>query len=395
MAAAPPGVGRAAGRLIGYYLALAGIGLAASVLGPTLPGLAAQTGTTLSGISFLFVARTAGYLSGSWVVGRLYDRLPGHPIMAGAAGLLALGLLLSPLVPWLWVLAVVMMAIGAAEAGIDLGSNTLLVWTYRDRVGPYMNGLHFAFGVGAFLAPLIVERALAWGNGISWAYWIMALLVLPPALWLLRWPSPAAQNAPAAAAPAPVRAGLVALLAACFFFYVGAETGYGAWLFSYARAIGLTEPSTGAFLTSAFWGAITLGRLASIPLAARLRPRTILTLDLLGSLASASLAAFAPGRPWVLWVSAIGTGLCLASFFPTLLSFASRRVALTGRINSLFFIGANLGNMALPWLIGQWFEPVGAWVMPAVVLAGLALDSAAFAALVVLAPAPTPAAGQG
>lgn len=385
----------ATGNLVGYYLALAGIGLAASVLGPTLPALAAQTNTTLSGISLLFVAKSSGYLAGSLVVGRLYDRLAGHPIMFGAGLLLAAALALTPLVPWLWVLVAISAALGMAESGIDVGSNTLLVWTYGERVGPYMNGLHFAFGLGAFVAPLIVERAMTWSGGITWAYWVLAVLMLPPALWLVGRPSPAGHRAAETGPRQPVRYGLVALFVACFFFYVGSEWAFGAWIFSYASASGLSagaargaEAATGAYLTSAFWGALTIGRLAAIPLAARLRPRTILALDLAGSLLSAGLAAVWPDQGWLLWVSAVGTGFFMASFFPTLMSFASRRIALTGRITSLFFIGGSLGGMALPWLIGQLFEPVGPWVVPAVVLAGIALNAAAFLALVVLAPQP-------
>ena len=34
--------------------------------------------------------------------------------------------------------------------------NPLLVWVHGDEVGPAMNGLHFFFGVGAFLSPIII-----------------------------------------------------------------------------------------------------------------------------------------------------------------------------------------------------------------------------------------------
>jgi FHS family Na+ dependent glucose MFS transporter 1 len=379
---------RATANFIGYSTALSSIGLVVGVLGPTLPGLAAQTHSTLSGISVLFVAKSGGYLAGSLLAGRLYDRIPGHPIMAVAGGLMAASLALTPLTPWLWLLAAVTALLGMAEAWTDVGSNTLIVWTYRERVSPFMNGLHFAFGLGAFLAPLIVERAMAWGGGIAGAYWVLALLALPPALWLLRQPSPAGHRAAEAGRGEPVRYGLVALCVTCFFFYVGSEVSFGAWVFTYANVTGLADAASGAYLTSAFWGALTLGRLISIPLATRFRPRTLLVADLAGGLLSLSLAALWPGQAWALWVSAIGMGLSMASIFPTLMAFASRRIALSGQITSLFFIGGSLGGTALPWLIGQLFEPLGPGVVLAVILAGLVLDTAAFAALLVLAPRP-------
>jgi len=391
-AAAPP---RAWAQLVGYYASLGAVGLASAALGPTLPGLAEQTGVSLGGISLVFVARSVGYLAGSLLVGRLYDRLPGHPIMAAGLGLMAASLGLMPFAPWLWALAGLMAVLGAAEAAVDVGNNTLIVWTYGDAVGPYMNGLHFSFGAGAFLAPLVVAQVLGQGGTIAWAYWALAALTLPPALWLARLPSPggrapAAQAAPTAAAGGVSRYGLVALLTACFFFYVGAEMGFGAWVYTYAERMGLADAASAAYLTSAFWGALTAGRLLSIPLAARLRPRTLLAAALSGCLASVGAAWLWPGSPALLWAAALGTGFSMATIFPTLMAFASRRLALTGQITSFFFIGGSLGGMFLPWLIGQWVEPAGPRVVLAVIFSGLALDLAAFLALVAFTPRPAP-----
>ena len=47
---------------IGYYLGYISLGLAADVLGPTLPWLADQTGTQMSHIGILFPARAIGFL---------------------------------------------------------------------------------------------------------------------------------------------------------------------------------------------------------------------------------------------------------------------------------------------------------------------------------------------
>lgn len=375
-------------RLVGYYSALAAIGLAASVLGPTLPGLAAQTGATLSQISILFVARSAGYLAGSWAVGRLYDRLPGHPIMALAILALALGLAAIPLAPWLWLLAALMGLLGLAEAATDVGSNTLIVWTYGEAVGPYMNGLHFAFGVGASLAPVVVAQASTLSGGIQWAYWGLAVLVLPPALWVLRLPSPAMRAAAPTAQTGPVRYGLVALFVACFFFYVGSEVSFGAWVYTYAEKLGLADPTSAAYLTAVFWGALTAGRLLSIPLAVRVRPRVILLTALLGCWLSAGVVWLLPGSTAALWAGAVGVGFFMAPVFPTLMAFASRRMALTAQITSLFFIGASLGGTALPWLIGQLVEPFGPRPIMGVIFAGILLDGLAFLALMRLAPHP-------
>jgi fucose permease len=49
----------------------------------------------------------------------------------------------------------------------------------------------------------------------------------------------------------------------------------------------------------------------------------------------------------------------MASVFPTLLTFAERRMKISGRVSSWFFAASGLGGMMVPWLIGQVFETVG------------------------------------
>ncbi len=372
--------------LVGYYAAFIGLGMTSAILGPTLPGLAAQTRTTLSGISVLFAAKSIGYIAGSLLSGRLYDRLPGHPILALAILLSAAGLILIPITPLLWALMVIVLALGVAEATIDVGSNTLIVWVFGEKVGPYMNGLHFMFGVGAAFAPLIVAQVIGLSGGITWAFWVLALLVFPTALWVWRVPNPKAPAATTAVVGDRVNYPLVALIAAFFFLYVGAEVGFGSWVFTYATTLKLADKATAAYLTSAFWGGLTAGRLLAIPLTARFRPRTILTIDLLGCLLSLGVVLGWAGSTALLWVAAVGTGLFMASVFPTTLSFAERRLTITGRITSFFFVGGSLGAMFLPWLIGQLFERTGPQVMVAIVFAALLLDAVVFVVLMIYAP---------
>jgi FHS family Na+ dependent glucose MFS transporter 1 len=355
-------------NLIGYYLAMLAVGLVAASLGPTLGNLAAQTNSDVNAISNLFIARPLGYLLGSFLFGRLHDRWPGHSLIVAASLSVAAALAVAPLLSSLWLLLALMVVLGVAEAGLEVGPNALLMWQYGEKSGPYLNGLHFCFGLGAFVAPLVVALN---GGALTATYWTLAVLALPPALWLVTRPSPPL--------PAPVPASAerpganVWLLALCFLFfllYVGGEVGFGNWIYSYAVALGLTNKVTAAYLNSAFWGMLTVGRLLSIPLATRLRPRTVLALDLAGSALGAGLVLFANG-PVMVWAGTLLTGLSMASVFPTLLNFAGRRVTLTARITGLFFVGGSLGAMLLPRLTGFLFEPVGPRVALVVVLSAV------------------------
>ncbi len=356
-------------KTISYYAAFIALGLANASLGPTLPGLAENTGTQLSEISFLFTGSSLGYLIGSLLGGRLYDGLPGHGIMALMILGITITLALVPTVSFLWLLTLILLFMGMSKGALDVGGNTLLVWVHKDNVGPFMNGLHFFFGVGAFLSPILIAQALLYSGGITWAYWLLALLIFPVALMLLRLPSPPIRATGSDDSTGPINYRLVGLIVFFFFLYVGSEVSFGGWIFTYAVKLELTDKATAAYLTSAFWGALTVGRLLAIPIAARFRPQTVIMSDLLGCVASVTLILLSNSL-LALWIGTLGLGLSMASVFPTMLSFAERRMAITGQVTSWFFVGASLGAMTLPWLIGQRIETTG----PTIVMLAILLD---------------------
>ena len=354
-----------------YYAAFIALGLVAASLGPTLPSLAANTHTQLADISLLFTVRSFGYLIGSFQSGSLYDRRGGHPIMIVALLSMAVMLALVPFITLLWLLIGVFLIIGIAEGTIDVGGNTLLLWVHQKQVGPFMNGLHFCFGFGAFLAPLIVAQLILLSGVDLAGYWAIAVLLVPAIIMLLRLPGPVPQReATQDSLDAPVDYRLVVLIAVVFVLYVGTEVSFGGWVFSYAVALNLTDAASAAYLTSAFWGALTLGRLLAVPLAARLRPRTLVLIDMIGCLLCIGSIVVWSNSLTVLWVATIGTGVAMASIFPTLLSFATHRMTVTGQVTRWFFVGTSIGAMSVPWLVGQLFTAIG----PKVTMLAILID---------------------
>jgi FHS family Na+ dependent glucose MFS transporter 1 len=222
-----------------------------------------------------------------------------------------------------------------------------------------MNGLHFFFGVGAFLAPIIIGQVILLSGDINWGYWIIGLYAVPIAVWVIRLPSPTPQTEAREDQESAPIVPLVVLMVIFFFLYVGAEAGYGGWIYTYTITLGLGNVASAAYLTSMFWGSLTIGRLLAIPIAARLRPRTILFSDLVGCLISMGIILLFPSSILAIWIGTLGLGFSMASLFPTMLTFAERRMALSGQITRWFFVGAGLGGMTLPWLIGPLFETLG------------------------------------
>ena len=358
--------------------------MTAASLGPTLPGLAEQTHSEISEISFLFTGRSCGYMVGSLMGGRAFDRLRGHPLIVATLLIIAGGMALAPTIPFLWLLTLNLFILGLAEGATDVGINTMLIWIHRRRVGPFMNALHFFFGFGAFLAPVVVAQAIKMTGEIAWAYWALAVYIVPVVIWLARLPSPQSVHEIYTEERPPANRRLVSVIALFFVLYVGAESSYGGWVYTYATTLGLAGPARAAYLTSLFWGVFTIGRLVGIPLAARLRSQTMLAWDLAGCLLSMVVILLFPESLLALGIGSAGLGFSMASMFPNMLVYAERQMHLSGRITGWFLVGGGLGAMFLPWLIGQAFEPLGASIVMWIILADILLTGAAFIAVLAL-----------
>ncbi|MGE5223736.1 MAG: MFS transporter [Omnitrophica WOR_2 bacterium] len=366
-----------------YYAAFIGLGLLSSILGPTLNELARHTGSNLSQISLLFTASSLGYMLGSFFGGQLLDRLPGHPLMAFVLVIAALCMVFMPVIPILWILVAVALCLGIAQSTLDVGCNSLLIWLHGEKSPPFINGLHFFFGLGAFLSPILVAQAVLASGNITWAYWMLGLLMLPAAAWILFLPSPRIPVFKKDEINAKNNLFLVILITLFFILYVGAEIGFGGWIFTYVTLLKISDVTAAAYLTSAFWGSFTAGRLVGIPLAARYKPETLLLVDLIGSIACILLVLLGSHSILLVWIGSLGIGVFLATVFPTMINFAGSHIALTGKTNRWFFFGSGAGGMILPWLIGQLFVLSGPRGAISSILVDLILEIGLFAILLV------------
>ncbi len=361
-------------KTVAYYLAFILLGLGSGVEGPTLLKLAEHTSSALSQISLIFFFGSLGYLLGSLLGGWMYDRVPGHRFMGGV--LVALGILIAlvPIATSLWALLVIVLVLGFTKGALDVGCNTLLLWVHNETVGPFMNGLHAFFGLGAFGAPLIVAWVLAATGDIYWVFWIFAIAAFPIAALVWSLPSPASRVVPKQHENAPFPILPVVLMVLCFVLYVGGEVGYGNWIYTYAFKLNFETDITAAYLTSAFWGSFALARLFGVWVSTRAKPVTILSIDFAGCLLSLGLVLVFRQSDTVLWIGTILIGISMASIFPTFMTLAEEHMHVTGTIAGWFLLGAGTGGMILPWLIGQMFERKGPGVMMGIILANVLLN---------------------
>jgi FHS family Na+ dependent glucose MFS transporter 1 len=186
-------------RTFGYYFLFICLGLDSAILGPTLPALASQTSSRLGQMGLVFLVGAIGYTLGTIIGGRVFDRLPGHPVLGIAQLCAAVLIFFIPLAASLWLLLAILACKGFAEGFVNTGANALLVWTHGEKVAPFMNGLHFFFGLGAFLSPFLVAQVVGVAGGYRWAYWALAAFAALVGLRMLTMsgsphPSPGAQQ---------------------------------------------------------------------------------------------------------------------------------------------------------------------------------------------------------
>ncbi len=352
-------------------------GLILASIGPTLDALGDQSGSTLSQVSILFTANSLGYIAGSLAAGRTYARLTGTTVLAATLVAMAALTAFIPLSGTLWLLIGLFAVIGVAVGLIDVGCNTLLVWLYRSEVPPYMNTLHLAFGIGAVMSPLIIDRFAVVADDATAAFWLFAVLMMPVALWIYRTPSPRQPADAMQGDGSPVvrrYRWFLGVTAIFFFMHVGAELSFAGWIFSYAEELGKPE-TTARILNSLFWGGLVLGRLAAIPMSRRLTPARMLQIDLAGAIASIGVMALLPDWSMSIWVGTIGFGASVASMFASSINFAEQRMTITSHVTALFLVGGSAGSMSLPWIVGQYFDSRGPESMVYVV-AGASLAAA-------------------
>ena len=373
---------------IAYYSLFISLGFGLGITGPALPSLAEQTGSTLGAIGAIFLVGASGGMLGTAIGGRILDHVSRGHLVLGLAQLMSAALLaLTPLAGSLPVLLLIFFFSGLPTGMVNTGANTLLMWTHGTKAGPYINGLHFAFGLGAFLAPTVFAQVLNLGGAYQYAYWVLSGLAVPVGLFLLFLPASPRQPDKSEASDQPeanLRRVLPTVVIAMLFlfFYVGSEITFGNWVYTYTLTLGLADATRAAYLTSGFWLSFTIGRAISIPVAARYAPERILTVAFLGGLGALALAILAPNSLAMLWAATLAVGFFMAPIWATGYNLVGQSVRLTATVSSIIILGDSFGGVVLPSVTGQAIERFGARTMPWLVFASLAINALVFVIMV-------------
>ncbi|KFO30514.1 Sodium-dependent glucose transporter 1A, partial [Fukomys damarensis] len=366
-------------------------GMSVGILGPTFQDLAVNVNRNISSLSLIFVGRASGFFCGSMIGGILFEYM-NHVFLLGVSMLATtVGAYLIPFCKTAVLLIAVMSIFSVAFGILDTGGNVLILALWGDKGAPHMQALHFSFALGAFLAPLLAKLAL--GTTVSaenhtepdlhppalnqspeagpdplfaapddlnllWAYASVGAytFVVSVFLFALFFKKPSKHGKSTASAQVSRRAkyhkALLCLLFMFFFFYVGAEVTYGSYVFSFATTHVGMEESEAAGLNSIFWGTFAACRGLAIFFATCLQPGTMIVLSNIGSLVSSLFLVLFHKNPLCLWIATSVYGASMATTFPSGISWLEQYTSINGKSAAFFVIGACLGDMAIPAVIG-------------------------------------------
>jgi fucose permease len=306
------------------YLAFVALGYAQCVVGPILPHIQREIPMSDWRAGLLGAGQFLGLLVVGLLGGPLADRFGKKRFVMAASALLAVGLVGYTLAPSFWPLLLTAVVAGLGGGGYEVGVNALQA-DHADAgdSGHGMSLLHAFYGIGAVVAPFVVQLALAQGLGWRWALVVAALLPAAVAGALGR------QRVSAGRAAALERSagdlflrGALWLCGLVFLLYVAIEMSIGTWISTYwtRRAEGSAVPP--ALMSSIFWGTLTAVRLVAGKLADRIGHLAFLALSAAAVLIVAGVWALAP-TPAITLAAVVALGAALAGVYPTAMALAT------------------------------------------------------------------------
>ncbi len=356
------------------YLVYVVLGMYLAAIGPTINDLAAQNGVDVKLFSSVFLIRTIGALVGSILGARFYDRISAKLLLIIMLAVCALFFIGMPLVTVFFMTAFIFFVLGFAYSMLAAAGNIIITRIHGTRSAPFLSGLHFSFGIGAFLIPLLIAQIRRHTGTSVYAYWFIAAAALLVVVFIGTLPAPPHEKSQTAHIHRHMRWDFILLAVFFFFFFVGVEIAFGSWIFNYSLYRGITNDESAAYLTSLFYGVYTATRFAVIPLAALIDNKKILIVSLSGALAACIFLFFSPTVTWVIFATTAGIAFFLAPVVPLTLSLIDKKSGLTGKVTGYLQIGMVTGGAVFAWIMGQLLTPAAHYVFPLIL--GISMSAA-------------------
>ena len=365
------------GLILLSFIAFISLGLPDGLLGVAWPSIRETFSLRLDALGMLLIASTTGYITSSFLSGKLIAKLGVGGTLAASCFLTGAGLIGYTLVPVWWMMVLLGVVAGLGAGAIDAGLNTYIASHFGEGL---MQWLHASFGVGVTLGPLIMTAGLNWFNNWHWGYQnvgmaqilLAACFVLTIRMWqrspelpheeekkelrLTDYKTPLSET---------LKHPAVWMSLLLFFIYTGVEVAFGSWTYSLLTLSRNVPTEIAGLWAGSYWATFTLGRILAGLLTRQLGVKRLLVL---GQVAAACGAVLLWWNPFetasIVAVSIIG--FALAPIFPALVSLTSSRVGDHHAANTIGMqiSAAGLGGAVIPGLAGVLAQNISLEAIP-------------------------------
>jgi len=338
-------------------------GLFNGSIGPIVKELSVQTSSTLGAIGGVLTFLFMGALISMFVAGPLTDKFGKKVVMVISLFFLSAGIIGLCNARSLPLMYFFFFFTGLGQGGMEVSGNLVVADAFPKNNTGIMNLLHFFYGVGAFSGPAIISLAISnnlTGKIVLWfASALFAVLALLFILLYVNKPITDAADQSETNAPfaSVYRSPLLWLTGAMLLTYVGVEFGLGSWSTTFMEISARLPIQQGALVTSAYWGFITLGRLAGLVLSRKLRSLQLLGLAASGALIGGIALTIFTGTTAASIAIIMFIGLCFGTVYPSTIAFTSDAfINNQGKAVGLVSAFGSIGGLTLPWMAGLILE---------------------------------------
>ena len=312
--------------LVIIYVSFISLGLPDSILGSIWPQMQMDLHAGVSLAGYISMTITAGTVVSSILSDRMVRRFGVGKVTAVSVLMTAgalLGFSLSPNALFLFLFAI---PLGLGAGSVDVALNNFVALHYEAK---HMSWLHCFWGIGASADPIIVAATLA--RGASWraGYGIISALQMLLCIVLFwgisLWNRVSGKDVAQEEKPAQSvrittllgQRGVLPLLCG-FIFYCAMETTGGLWGATFVHNRYSVSTSDAALTSTLYFGALTLGRIASGFAATRFSDKVLIRSGL-WTAAVGMVVTLLAGHPWVAMGGIFLMGFGFAPTYPAML----------------------------------------------------------------------------
>jgi fucose permease len=364
------------GLILLAFIAFISLGLPDGLLGIAWPSIREHFSLRLDALGILLFASTAGYMTSSFLSGKIISKIGIGGTLAASCFLTGAGLIGYTLVPVWWMMVLLGVVAGLGAGAIDAGINTYIASNFGEGL---MQWLHASYGVGVTLGPIIMTIGLTTFNAWQWGYRNVGIAqIILAACFLLTismWQQKPAEQLEqqdnmlltdyTTTISETLRQPVVWMSLLLFFIYTGVEVSFGSWTYSLLTLSRNIPTEVAGLWAGSYWATFTVGRILAGLLTRSLGGKTLLIAGLLTGTFGAILLWWNP-FPTASIIAVSIIGFALAPIFPGLMSATGSRVGDHHAANTIGMqiSAAGFGAAVIPAVAGVLAQNISLEAIP-------------------------------